>query len=85
MVQAVNILREKGAREILVAGYHAILSGPAIDRLRDANVHEIVVTDTVPLAPEKRIDKIETCSVTRLFADAIQAIHSGSSISTLFR
>ncbi|MXX19962.1 MAG: ribose-phosphate diphosphokinase, partial [Dehalococcoidia bacterium] len=46
MVQAVNILREKGAGEVLVAGYHAILSGPAVDRLRDADVHEIVVTDT---------------------------------------
>ncbi len=85
MVQAVNILREKGAREILVAGYHAILSGPAVDRLRDANVHEIVVTDTVPLAPEKRLPNMHVISTAPQFGDAIARIHTGQSVGALFQ
>ena len=85
MVQAVNILREKGAGEILVAGYHAILSGPAVDRLRDANVHEIVVTDTVPLPPEKCLPNMHVISTAPQFGDAIERIHTGQSVGALFQ
>ena len=85
MVQAVNILREKGAGEVLVAGYHAILSGPAVDRLRDADVHEIVVTDTVPLPPEKRLPNMHVISTAPQFGDAIQRIHTGQSVGALFQ
>ena len=85
MVGAVNILREKGAREIVVAGYHPIFSDPAIDRLRAADVHEIVVTDTVPLSPEKMLPNMEIIPTASLFGDAIERIHTGQSVGALFQ
>ncbi len=85
MVEAVTILRRKGAREIVVAGYHPILSGPAVDRLRDAAVHEIVVTDTVPLPPDKRLPNMTVISTASLFGDAIERIHTGQSVGALFQ
>ena len=85
MVGAVNILREKGAREIVVAGYHPIFSGPAIDRLRAADVHEIVVTDTVPLSPEKMLPNMQIIPTASLFGDAIERIHTGQSVGALFQ
>ena len=85
MVAAVNILRKKGAREIVVTGYHPILSGPAVERLRDAGVHEIVVTDTVPLPLAKRLPNMTVISTASLFGDAIQRIHTGQSVGALFQ
>ena len=85
MVEAVNILRQKGAREIVIAGYHAILSGPALDRLRAADVHEVVVTDTVPLPPERRLPHMHVIPTAPLFGDAIERIHTGQSVGALFQ
>ncbi len=84
MVEAVRILREQGAGEIVVGCYHGLLSGPAVDRLREANVHELVVTDTVPLPPEKRLPNMTVISMAALFGDAIERIHTGQSVGELF-
>jgi ribose-phosphate pyrophosphokinase len=62
-----------------------VLSGQAVQKIAASPLESMVVTDTIPLPAAKRIDKIEICSVTQLFADAIRAIHDGSSISRLFR
>ena len=56
---------------------HPVLSGRAIERIDESPLRQLVVTDTIPLAPQKRIDKIHVQSVARLFADAIQSIHDG--------
>ncbi|MDE2934069.1 MAG: ribose-phosphate diphosphokinase [Chloroflexota bacterium] len=85
MVEAVGILREKGAREIVLAGYHAILGGPAVQRLRDASVHEIVFTDTVPIPADKRLPNMKIIPTAPVFGDAIQRIHTGQSVGALFQ
>jgi ribose-phosphate pyrophosphokinase len=64
---------------------HGVLSGKAIPRIEASPLQSLLVTDSLPLPPEKRIEKIQVLSVARLFADAIRAIHDGSSISRLFR
>ena len=84
MVEAVRILRDYGAQEIVVAGYHPVFSSPAVDRLREADVHELVVTDTVPLPPEKRLPNMTIISMAALFGDAIERIHTGQSVGELF-
>ena len=66
-------------------GYHPIFSDPAIDRLRAADVHEIVVTDTVPLSPEKMLPNMEIIPTASLFGDAIERIHTGQSVGALFQ
>jgi len=84
MVEAVNILRKHGAGEIALAGYHAVLSGPAIERLTAANVREIIITDSLPIAPESWMDNMKLIPVASLFGDAIERIHTGQSVGELF-
>jgi len=62
-----------------------VLSGRAVERIETSPLRQLVVTDTIPLSAGKRIAKIQVRSVARLFADAIHAIHDGSSVSRLFR
>ncbi|WP_299623418.1 ribose-phosphate pyrophosphokinase [Pelagibius sp.] len=85
LMEATAYLLNQGATAVEAAAVHPVLSGQSVERIAESPLGSLVVSDSIPLAPEKRIDKIETCSVTQLFADAIKAIHSGSSISTLFR
>jgi len=85
IIEAIRLLRQNGAKEIIVCGYHAILSGPAIDRLREAEVREIVVTDSVPVPQEKRLPNMTVIPVAPLLGDAIGRIHSGQSVGALFQ
>ena len=85
LVEAARFVLDRGAAAVEACVVHAVLSGKAIERIEASPIRELVVTDTVPLPPHKRIDKIRVRSVARLFADAIQAIHDGSSVSHLFR
>lgn len=85
MVQAAAALRERGAEKVLACATHGVLSGPAVDRLRDSVIEKFVITDSVPLPDEKKLDKITTLSIAPLFADAISRIHSDHSVSILFR
>jgi ribose-phosphate pyrophosphokinase len=64
---------------------HPVLSGGAVDRIGDSPIQSLVVSDSIPLTPEKRRDWIEVVSVAPLLADAIRAIHEGTSVSELFR
>ncbi|SHF13248.1 ribose-phosphate diphosphokinase [Desulforamulus putei] len=77
-------LMERGAREIYVCCTHAVLSGPAIQRLEESVIKEVVITNTIPLPPEKMIDKIKVLSVAPLLGEAIIRIHEDLSVSKLF-
>ncbi len=81
----INLLRQNGATEIIVAGYHGVLSGPAIERLDAAAVREIVVTDSLPIAPEKRLPNMTVIDIAPQLGDAIGRIHSGQSVGALFQ
>jgi ribose-phosphate pyrophosphokinase len=84
IVNATREMRRKGARRLFAAATHGVLSGPAIDRLRESDFEAILITNTIPLTPEKRIDKIRVLSVGPLLAEAIKSIHEETSVSRLF-
>ena len=81
---AARFIHEQGAREIHVAASHGVLCGPAIERLRQAPIDTLTVTDSIPLPDEKRLPKINVLSVAPLLAEAIKRIHHDQSISVLF-
>jgi ribose-phosphate pyrophosphokinase len=85
LVGTVKALREKGAARVVACFTHAVLSGPALPRLRESEVGAVVVTDTIPLTEEKALEpKIVALSVAPLLGEAIARIHSNSSVSSLF-
>jgi ribose-phosphate pyrophosphokinase len=81
---AAEILQEEGAAEIIVAATHAILSDPAIDRLRNSKISEVVVTNTLQIPPEKAIETITVLSIAPLLARAIREVFDDGSVTTLF-
>jgi ribose-phosphate pyrophosphokinase len=85
LVGSVKALKEKGASSVVACFSHAVLSGPAMERLGESELEKVVVTDTIPLAEEKLQDsKIIVLSVASLLGEAIARIHSNSSVSSLF-
>ncbi len=84
VVGAANVARHNGARDVYACATHAVLCGPAIERLRDAPIKQIVVTDSIPLPPNKQLPNIKVLSVAPLLADAIKRIHFDESVSKLF-
>jgi len=84
LCNAAAALKENGARKIYVACTHALFSGQAIERISEAPITKIKVTDTVELAKEKQIDKIEVLTASHLFGEAIKRTHGDESISSLF-
>ena len=86
MANAVRALRERGAREIFCIATHALLSGPAVERLAAADVAEVTVTDTIAIPEEKRrgLPSLVTVSVANLLARAIESTHYNRSVSKLF-
>ncbi|KPU26589.1 ribose-phosphate pyrophosphokinase [Caloranaerobacter sp. TR13] len=84
LTKAAKVLKDFGAKKVYACCTHPVLSGPAIDRLKDSVIEKLVVTDTIPLTENKQIDKIEVVSVAPLFAEAIKRIYSNESISKLF-
>jgi ribose-phosphate pyrophosphokinase len=84
LTQAVRLVREQGALDIYACVVHGVLSGPAIERLRDSGLRELILSDTVPLPEEKRLHFMSVLSVAELFAGAIIRIHEGRSVSELF-
>lgn len=81
---AAELVKKKGAREIHVAATHGVFAGPAIERLKNAPIDTIVITDSVPLPPEKMFDKIKVLSVAPMLGEAIKRIHQHESISEIF-
>jgi ribose-phosphate pyrophosphokinase len=84
MVNAVSILLEQGAKEVYSCCTHPIFSGPAIQRISTSPVKEVVVTDTVPVKDDKKIDKITVLSIAPLLGEAINRIHTGQSVGAMF-
>src|SRR5712671_5931176 len=84
LIQAVDALKREGAQRILACAVHGVLSGPAIARIRDSVLEEVIITNTVMLTPERHLPKIRVLSVAPLLAEAIRRIHDEESVSTLF-
>ncbi len=84
LVQAVGALEREGARRILACGVHAVLSGPAIERIQASPLEETVVTNSIPVPPEKQFARLTVLSVAPLLGEAIRRIHDEESVSTLF-
>ena len=84
--ETARLVRERGAKAVFVAATHPVFSGPAIDRLSGAELDEIVVTDTIPVAPavRARLKNLTILSVADLVGEAIQRIHEHRSVSALF-
>ncbi len=84
LVESALALTKNGAEEVYACATHGVLSGPAIEKITDSPIKELVITDTIPLPPEKQIDKIRTLSVAPIFAEAIDRIYEDLPVSTLF-
>ena len=84
LVETTKALEREGAREIYGCATHGVLSDPAIDRIRDSVVSEVVITDTIPLPAANKLDKIKVLSVAPLIGEAITRIHQGHSVGALF-
>jgi ribose-phosphate pyrophosphokinase len=85
IVSAVNLLMERGAAEVWITATHGVLSGPAIDRLKNAPVRQVVVTNTLPIPDDKRFDTLEVLSIAPIIAEAIDAVFEDTSVSEIFR
>jgi len=81
---AAEQLVEHGAGEVYAMATHGVLSDPAIDRLKNSSISKVVVTNTLPLPDDRRIDKIEVLSVARIVADALDAVFEDTSVSEIF-
>jgi ribose-phosphate pyrophosphokinase len=84
IVAACDLLKEHGAGEIWVMATHAVFSPPAVDRLFNAPISRVIVTDTLPLGPEKRFEGLEILSIAPILANAISAIFDDTSVSDIF-
>lgn len=85
MIETAKILEKFGASEIYAGCTHGVLSGPAIERIKNSPIKELVITNTVPLPEEKRIDKIKVLSIAPLFAEAIKRINEAKPVGELFK
>jgi ribose-phosphate pyrophosphokinase len=84
VVKGAEVLLASGAIRVTAAATHGVFSGPAIDRLKNAPIDEVVITNTLPLPEEKRLDKIVVLSIAAILADAIRAVFDDASVSELF-
>ncbi|HET7037112.1 MAG TPA: ribose-phosphate pyrophosphokinase [Thermomicrobiaceae bacterium] len=85
ITQAAQVCLDNGATAVYAACTHPVLSGPAIERLALSPIRELVTTNTIPIPPDKMMDKIAVLSVASLLGDAIQRIHTGASVSSAYR
>lgn len=85
MVNAVNIVREHGARDVYQCFVHAVLSPPAAGRLQELAVKEIVTTNSIPIPPEKQLPNLTVLSVADLLGEVIQRVHLGCSVGEMFQ
>ncbi len=84
ITNAANALKNLGAKDVFAAATHAVLSGPAIERIESSAISELILLNTVPIPEEKRLSKMTMLSVAPLFAEAMSRIHSNESVSKLF-
>ena len=84
ITSAAELLMARGAKEVWAMATHGVLSDPAIERLQNSQISRVVLTNTIPLPKEKRIDRIEVLSVAKIIADALAAVFEETSVSELF-
>lgn len=85
IVAGAQILKEKGAKDVYIACTHGVLSGPAVDRLKDCVAKEVIITDTIAIPEEKRFDKLVQISVAELLAYTIESIENDLPVSDVFQ
>jgi ribose-phosphate pyrophosphokinase len=84
LVSGAQALKKRGAREIFACATHGVLSGPAIERLRNSPIEKLIITDTIPLTQEKQSTQIEVLSVAPMLAEGIRRVYADQSLSTIF-
>jgi ribose-phosphate pyrophosphokinase len=84
IVAAADLLADRGAAEVWCMATHAVLSDPAVDRLKNSAITKVVVTNTLPIPQDRRFDKLEVLSVAKLISDAIDAVFEDTSVSEIF-
>ena len=84
MMETVKVLKKFGAKNIYAGCTHGVLSGPAIERIKESEIKELVVTNTIPLSKDKMIDKITVLSIAPLFAETIKRINEERPLGELF-
>ncbi|MCO5986869.1 ribose-phosphate diphosphokinase [Actinoallomurus spadix] len=84
IVKAADALFEEGAERVVVAATHGVLSGPAVDRLKNSRISDVVLTNTLPIPDNKRFDKLTVLSIAPLLARAISEVFSDGSVTSLF-
>ena len=84
LIEAARFCLERGARRVDAVVVHPVLASDAVDRIEASPIETLITTDSIPIAPEKRADWIDVVPVAPLLADAIRAIHDGTSVSALF-
>ncbi len=85
VANAVRLIRESGARDIYLCFAHAVLAPPAVDRLRELGLKEIITTNSIPIPPEKRLPNMTILSVAPLLGEVILRVHEGRSVGEVFR
>jgi len=83
-VNAANAAKENGANSVTAIATHALLSGPAIERIKKSAIGKIIVTDTLSIPDEKKLDNMEIVTVANVFGEAIKRVFEGKSVSALF-
>ena len=84
IAKAVQVLLDSGAKDVIVAATHGVLSGPAVDRLSTCGAREVIVTDTLPIPAGKRFDQLTVLPIAPLLARAIKAVFDDGSVASLF-
>ena len=84
ITNAANAIKQLGAREVYACATHPVLSGPAIQRIQDSEIKQMVLLNTIPIPPEKRIEKMKLLSVAPLFAETMMRVFNNDSVSNLF-
>src|SRR4051794_38418424 len=84
IVQAAEALRDNGAADVIVASTHAILSGPAVDRLKNSGISEVIVTNTLPIPDDRQFPQLTVLSIAPLIARAIMEVFDDGSVTSLF-
>jgi ribose-phosphate pyrophosphokinase len=85
VTSAAKLLVERGASNVFIAATHGLLSGPAVDRLKNAPVRQVVVTNTLPIPDDKRFDNLHVLSIAPIVAEALDAVFEDTSVSEIFR
>ncbi|NMG59694.1 phosphoribosylpyrophosphate synthetase, partial [Geitlerinema sp. P-1104] len=83
--EGARLLRKEGARQVYACATHAVFSPPAVERLSSGVFEEVIVTNTIPIPPERMFDQLKVLSVANVLGETIWRIHEDSSVSSMFR